>query len=372
MKTADDYSCTYVPLSTNIILAAYQRNATSRVIVIDIDTESWTDPGFPFVDVSKVARISDTSFTLIGATSHSPTGLYHLSIDNSSQKILKSSADFGIPDSLFSPSQHISFPRVIGTYRIGAAYAIVLLPHNPEYQAPKGTLPPLIMHLHGGPTSHVSPSLSMASQYWTSRGYAFVSVNYAGSTGYGRAYRDLLNGSWGILDVADAASCAAYLSNSLQVDPSRIGIRGGSSGGYGVLQALCDHPQIWAGGISSYGISSLEALIEDTHKYESHYMDRLLFKDGMSTQEKELILHDRAPLYHAGNITAPVLLLQGSEDKVVPPNQTRDMERKILENGGTVRVVIFEGEGHGFRQEQNIQKSLEEEEKWFRTTLIRE
>ena len=247
-----------------------------------------------------------------------------------------------------------------------------LLPHNPDYQAPKGSLPPLVMDLHGGPTAHVSPSLSMASQYWTSRGYAFVSVNYAGSTGYGRAYRDLLNGSWGILDVADAASCAAYLCSSLQVDSSRIGIRGGSSGGYGVLQALCDYPQIWAGGISLYGISSLKALMEDTHKYESHYMDRLLFKDDTSAQERERILHDRTPLSHASNITAPVLLLQGSEDKVVPPNQTRDMEKKIADNGGKVRMVIFEGEGHGFRQEQNIKKSLEEEEKWLHTTLIRE
>lgn len=373
LKRSDSSSCTHIALSAHVILAAYQRKATSHLIMIDLEEESWSDPGFLFVDVKKVARISDTSFALIGATSHSPMALYRLSTNSDfPQQILRSSADFGIANSLFSSSQHISFPRTFGNYKIGDSHAILSPPHNPEYRAPEGTLPPLVMWLHGGPTGHDNPSLSMATQYWTSRGYAFVSVNYAGSTGYGKSYRDLLNGNWGVLDVADAASCVAYLSNTLKVDPSRVGIQGGSSGGYGVLQALCDYPRIWAAGISLYGISSLKALIKDTHKYESHYMDRLLFHSGASPEEQERILYDRTPFFHASNITAPVLLLQGSEDKVVPPNQTRDMEREILDHGGEVRVVIFEGEGHGFRQKQNLKKSLEEEEKWFRTTLVRE
>ena len=325
------------------------------------------------MDVHRLAKVSDTRFTVIGTTRDKPTALYQVDVDDfSSHQILKSSADLDIPVSLYSSIEHISFPRVIGNYKDGNAYAIYSSPHNPDYRAQSGVLPPLVVELHGGPTHHVNPGLSLKSQYWTSRGYAYASVNYAGSTGYGRAYRDLLNGKWGVLDVADAASCVAHLSATSKVDSSRIGICGKSSGGYGVLQALCDHPKIWAGGISTYGISSLKALLEDTHKYESHYMDALLFKDATSVEEQEQILHNRSPLSHAGYITAPVLLLQGTEDKVVPPSQTKEMEKKILENGGKVKVVMFEGEGHGFRQKQNIKDSLDEEEKWFRVTLVGE
>lgn len=367
----DSYSCTHVPLSANTLLAAYQQNATSNVIVIDIETETWRNLGFPFVGVERLAKVSDTSFTVIGTTRDKPTALYQVdTADFTSHKILKSSADLDIPDSLYSAAEHISFPRVVGDYTDGSAYAIFSPPHNPEYRAQSGALPPLVLELHGGPTYHINPGLSTTTQYWTSRGYAYVSVNYAGSTGYGRAYRDLLNGKWGILDVADAVSCATHLSAISKVDASRVGICGQSAGGYGVLQALCDHPKIWAGGISLFGISSLKALLKDMHKFESHLLDRLLFKDGTSADEKEQILHDRSPLFHAGNITSPVLLLQGTADPVVPPNQTKEMEKKILESGGKVRVVMFEGEGHGFIQKQNIKKTLEEEELWFRTTLV--
>lgn len=341
------------------------------MILIDIETGSWRDPGFPFVDVQRLAKVSDTRFTVIGTTRNRPPALYQVDTDDfSSHKILKSSTDLDIPDSLYSTAEHISFSRVIGDYKDGSAYAMFSPPHNPDYRAESGTLPPLVVQLHGGPTSHVTPGLFLSAQYWTSRGYAHVSVNYAGSTGYGRAYRDLLNGKWGILDVADAASCVAHLSASSKVDSSRVGICGQSAGGYGVLQALCDHPKIWAGGISIYGISSLKALLEDTHKYEKHYMDALLFNDATSPEQQEQILHDRSPLLHAGNITAPVLLLQGTEDKVVPPNQTKEMEKTILECGGKVRVVMFEGEGHGFRQKKSIRKSLQEKEDWFCTTLV--
>lgn len=371
--TTDFYSCTHVPLSVSTFLAAYQKNATSNVIIIDIETESWRDPEFPFVEVQRLAKVSDTSFTVIGTTRNRPTALYQVDThDFSSHKILKSSADLDIPDSLYSAAEHISFPRVTGDYKDGSAFAIFSPPHNPDYGPQSKTLPPLVVELHGGPTHHVNPGLSVKHQYWTSRGYAHVSVNYAGSTGYGRAYRDLLNGKWGILDVADAVSCVAHLSATSKVDSSRVGICGQSSGGYGVLQALSDHPKTWASGISIYGISSLKALIEDTHKYESHYMDGLLFKDATSAEEQEQILHDRSPLSHAGNITAPVLLLQGTEDKVVPPNQTKEMEKSIKKSGGKVRVVMFEGEGHGFRQKQSIKNSFDEKEKWFRTTLVGE
>lgn len=319
-----------------------------------------------------MARISDTKLVVIGSTATAPNALYLIDIKNPSEtKVLKSSADLGIPTSLYSEAKHISFPRVYGDKKDGLGHALYLSPKNPEYRAPEGVLPPLVVHLHGGPTSHVAPGLSLMSQYWTSRGYAFANVNYAGSSGYGRAYRDRLNGQWGIADVADAASCVAHLVSTSLVDPSRVGITGGSAGGYGVLQALCVYPDIWAGGVSLYGISRLKALTEDTHKFESHYLFALIYDDGTSEEEKEKIYQERSPYYHADNIKAPILLLQGTEDKVVPPSQARDMERTIKDKGGDVEVVIFEGEGHGFRQGKNVKRAIEEEERWWVKTLLR-
>ncbi len=375
-------SCTHVPLSRNTLLAAYQRKARSHLIIIDLQKSACIDLGSEIdslVDVKKLARISDTSFAVIGSTPRAPAALYFFDTISRSLKMLQSSSeDVGIPNSLYSTVQHISFPRVIGDYKKGDAHGIFLRAHNPSYTAPSGSLPPLIVHMHGGPTAHVSSALSMSSQYWTSRGYSYVSVNYAGSTSYGREYRDLLNGRWGVLDVADAASCAAYLSATSegsmlkdQVDPTRIGICGESSGGYGVLQSLCDYSKIWAGGVSIYGISSLRALLKDTHKYESRYMFSLLFNTAHpSPEEEDEVFESRSPLNHASHITAPLLLLQGDKDTVVPPSQTEEMEKKVLEAGGRARTVMFEGEGHGFRQGKNVKRAFEEEERWFRETLV--
>lgn len=319
-----------------------------------------------------MARISDTKFVVIGSTATAPSALYLIDLKYPSEpQVLKSSVDLGLSTSLYSEAEHVSFPRVYGEKKDDLGYALYLPPKNPEYKAPEGVLPPLIVGLHGGPTAHEAPGLSLMSQYWTSRGYAFVHVNYAGSTGYGRAYRDRLNRQWGIADVADAASCVAHLVSTSRIDRTRVGIRGGSAGGYGVLQALCVYPDIWAGGVSLYGISGLKALGEDTHKFESHYLFALVFDDGASEEEKERIYEERSPCFHADKIKAPVLLLQGSLDKVVPPNQTRAMERTIKANGGDVQVVIFDGEGHGFREGKNVKKAIEEEERWWNKTLLR-
>ena len=367
-------SCTYVPLGATTLAATYTRNASNRLIVIDVDKESYRDPKLPFRDIrnTAVARVTDTKLVVIGSTATAPDAIYLVDLERPSElQMLKSSADLGLPTLLYSQAEHISFPRVNGEATDGLGHALYLPPHNPEYKAPEGVLPPLIVSLHGGPTAHVGPGLSLMSQYWTSRGYAFAHVNYAGSSGYGRVYRDRLNGTWGVADVADAASCVAHLVSTSRVDPSRVGIRGGSAGGYGVLQALCVYPNIWAGGVSLYGISGLKALTQDTHKFESHYAFKLILEDGMSQEEQEKVYCDRSPYYHADKIKAAVLLLQGSEDKVVPPSQTRDTERTVKENGGDVEVIIFDGEGHGFRQEKHVKKAIEEEERWWVKTLLR-
>ena len=317
-------------------------------------------------------RVSDTSFLVIGSTITSPMALYQVTMQSQPQlELLKASMEMNIPVSLYSTARHISFPRVYGNDRDGESHALYLPPKNPEYDAPAESVPPLIVSLHGGPTSHVSPGLSLSWQYYTSRGYAFASVNYAGSSGYGRAYRNRLLGKWGISDTADVASCVRHLANLGWIDPDRVGVVGGSAGGYTTLQSLCIHPDIWAGGVSQYGISNMKSLAKATHKFESHYLDGLLFKRGASEEDKERVFRERSPLFHADTITAPVLLLQGAEDEVVPPDQAGEMEKVIKGNGGAVRVVLFSGEGHGFRQSENVKRAILEEEFWWKKTLLK-
>jgi len=370
-------SCTYVPLSGNKIVAAYIKNAASRLILIDLAKDSYEDLQISLIDLNftGIRRVSDNSFTVIGSTETTPNALYLIEVKISLQmKLLKSSTDVTIPSSFVSKPEHISAPRLeTSKGDVYETYALYNPPNNPDYVAPNGTLPPAIMLMHGGPTSLSTPGLSLVTQYWTTRGYALIQVNYVGSSGYGRAYRDALNGRWGISDVQDAASVAGYLVSKGYVDGDRIGIIGGSSGGYVALQALCTFPRIWAGGISCYGISGLEILYKTTHKFEAHYMDYLLFggTGNLDDKEKEALFHDRSPCYHADKITAPTLLLQGTDDKVVPPGQAIEMEKSIKENGGDVRLVMFEGEGHGFRKAPNVLKAKEEEDAWWIKTLVR-
>lgn len=301
----------------------------------------------------------------------SPQSLYTVDIANPwSKKLIRSSTTVSFPDLLYSPPQHISFPRIYGASG-GFAHAIYLPPHNPAYQVRPGVKPPLILSLHGGPTSHTTLGLCLETQYYTSRGYAYVHVNYAGSTGYGRAYRDILKASWGVIDVVDAVSCVAYLSSLSYIDPARVGIRGSSAGGYTALQALCVYPSIWAAGVSYYGIGNLASLSKIMHKFESHYISQCLFQDGLSKLDLEEIYMTRSPCYNASKIKAPVLLLQGSNDAVVPSSQAVEMARTMRENGRASKLVLFAGEGHGFQNAVNLEAAIQQEADWWARTLLR-
>jgi len=237
-----------------------------------------------------------------------------------------------------------------------STYGYFYRPRNSDYTAPANEKPPLIVITHGGPTSSSSASLKYSIQYWTSRGIAVLDVNYGGSSGYGRAYRERLNGQWGIVDVDDCVNGARYLIERGEVDGKRLAIRGGSAGGYTTLCALTFRDTFTAGA-SHYGVSDLEALAKDTHKFESRYLERLI---GPYPARRDLYF-ERSPIHFTESLSCPMILFQGLEDKVVPPNQSEKMFEAVRAKKLPVAYLTFEGEQHGFRKAENIKRVLEAE-----------
>jgi dipeptidyl aminopeptidase/acylaminoacyl peptidase len=253
---------------------------------------------------------------------------------------------------------YISRPRPITFPTSGGqvAHALFYPPQNRDHQAPANTLPPLLVISHGGPTSNATSEFYLPLQFWTSRGFAVVDVNYRGSSGYGRAYRELLNGTWGVFDVEDCIAAANYLVGQGEADPERLIIRGGSAGGYTTLCALTFHDE-FAAGASYYGVADLETLARDTHKFESRYLDSLIgpYPRAIETYRQ------RSPIHFAGQLACPIILFQGLEDRVVPPAQAEIMVEALQSKGLPHAYLAFEGEGHGFRKEENIRRALEAE-----------
>ena len=239
------------------------------------------------------------------------------------------------------------------------AHAFFYAPKSKNVQGLADELPPLIVMGHGGPTSHASPSIKLAIQYWTSRGFAVVDVNYRGSSGFGRAYRQGLNEAWGVADVEDCVHVVEYLSETGRVDPKRCVIRGGSAGGLTVLRAL-QVSNVFAAGVSLYGVSDLEGLLADTHKFESRYLDNLIGR----FPEQAARYKERSPIHHASDIHAPLLVLQGDEDKVVPPAQSEAIVKAVSDQKLPHAYVVFEGEQHGWRKSSTLIRALELE-LWF-------
>ena len=256
----------------------------------------------------------------------------------------------------------ISFPT--GPDGDATAHALFYAPANPDHIGPADERPPLLVLAHGGPTAQARRQLQTAILYWTSRGIAVVDVDYRGSTGYGRTYRSALDGRWGIADVEDCVAATAYLAGRGDVDADRLLIRGGSAGGFTVLSALAFH-DVFAAGASRYGVADLEALATDTHKFEARYLDSLV---GPYPQAKS-VYEARSPIHHVDKLRAPMIVLQGDEDAVVPPNQSEMIVEALRANGVEVEYLLFEGEQHGFRKADNIVAALEAELRFFGRVL---
>ena len=289
---------------------------------------------------------------LIVASATEPTCVVRLNLASRALEVLRRSRDVAADPGYISAPRPLEFPTENGQ----TAHGIFYPPQNRDYVAPQNEKPPLLVMSHGGPTSATSVSLRYAIQFWTSRGIAVLDVNYGGSSGYGRAYRERLKGQWGIVDVDDCVNGARYLAQTGQVDGNRLAIRGGSAGGYTTLCALTFRNTFKAGA-SHYGISDLEALAKDTHKFESRYLDGLIGPYPLRLDRYV----ERSPIHFTERLASPMILFQGLEDKVVPPNQAEMMVEAVRAKGLPVAYLTFEGEQHGFRKAENIKRVLEAE-----------
>ena len=296
--------------------------------------------------------VSGIMAVVVAGDAERPMSLLRVNLSGGYWDTLKAASTTNVDAGYISPAQTIEFPSNEGR----PAYALYYAPRNPEYQAPDGELPPLLTLSHGGPTGAASGALDLSVQFWTSRGFAVVDVNYGGSVGYGRAYRQLLNGNWGIVDVDDCANAALHLVHQGLADGNRLAIRGGSAGGYTTLAALTFR-NVFAAGASYYGVSDLTALAADTHKFESRYLDRLVapYPEGKD------IYQQRSPINHTDGLSCPIILLQGLEDRIVPPNQAEMMFDAVRGKGIPCAYLPFAGEQHGFRRAENIKRALEAE-----------
>ncbi|MCY4067596.1 MAG: prolyl oligopeptidase family serine peptidase [Acidimicrobiaceae bacterium] len=278
------------------------------------------------------------------------------------REALRPSRPLDFDAGLLTEPEAITF--VTGPAGDETAHALYYSPANPACAAPPGDLPPLLVTAHGGPTAAARRQLQLGIIYWTSRGIAVADVDYRGSTGYGRSYRRSLEGAWGVSDVQDCLAAARFLADRGDVDPDRLMIRGGSAGGFTVLSALAFH-DTFAAGASRYGIADLEALAADTHKFESRYLDRLV---GPYPQAAELY-RARSPIHHIDGFDAPMIVLQGDQDEIVPPSQSEMIVKALKAKGVPVAYLLFEGEQHGFRKADNIVAAQQAELAFFGRVL---
>jgi dipeptidyl aminopeptidase/acylaminoacyl peptidase len=342
---------TYAFLDSETILATYTRGGTWHMALIDTVSRSFTPVKSPFTEIDDLQAAYGRAVMVAGSPTQ-PTAIVRHDRASRRFETIKRSLEVDVDPGYLAIPEPIEFPTSEGL----TAHGFLYLPRNKDVAAPQGELPPLLVQSHGGPTGATSTALNLAVQFWTSRGFAVLDVNYGGSTGYGRPYRQRLDGTWGIIDVDDHVNGARSLIERGLVDPDRVAIRGWSASGYTTLAALAFR-DLFRAGASHFGISDLETMTTDTHKFESRYLDRLI---GPYPEGRDIYV-ERSPIHHLDGFTEPLILFQGSEDTVVPPDQAETMYEAMAKRGRPVALVVFEGEGHGFRRAENIRRALEAE-----------
>jgi dipeptidyl aminopeptidase/acylaminoacyl peptidase len=342
---------TYAFESANRILCSYIVRGTSRLARLNANTGSLEEISIPCTDIYDVLAASGKALLLAGSPT-SPLSLVKLNMKTLETQVLRKAREETIDPGYISVPETIEFP----TEQKKTAYAFYYPPKNKGYVEPVGERPLLLVMSHGGPTGSTGTTLRYGIQFWTSHGIAVVDVDYGGSTGYGRDYRKRLEGKWGIVDVDDCVNAARYLVKRGDVDAKRLAITGGSAGGYTTLCALTFR-DFFHVGASYYGISDLEALARDTHKFESRYEERLV---GPYPERLDLY-RERSPINYVDRVSCPIILLQGSEDKIVPPGQSSRFYDAVRKKGLPAAFITFEGEQHGFRKAENLKRSIEAE-----------
>lgn len=344
---------TYAFESADRIVCKYVENGFWKLATIDTRTTQFSPVESPYTEMSRGDIVAGSGMAALEAGSASlPDSLVSLDPDTGDINPLKQSRGVPVDDGYLSEPRSIEFETTGGK----TAYAYYYPAENLDFVGPGDERPPLLVVSHGGPTGSAMTSFNLSYQFWTSRGIAVVDVNYGGSTGYGTEYRRRLNGQWGIVDIDDCINAALHLVAEGEVDGERLMVRGGSAGGYTTLASLTFR-DVFKVGASYYGVSDLEALATETHKFESRYLDSMI---GPYPERKDLYM-ERSPIHHTDQLSCPIILLQGLEDRVVLPNQAEMMVEALRNKGLPVAYLPFEGEQHGFRKSENIKRALEAE-----------
>ncbi len=343
------------------IACLWDRDGVQHLAILDPETGELIDLDVPYSAMWPDLDVEGDRVAFVGGGPSIPDAVVLLDLTARSVDVLRSSSSVDVDETFFSVPRQIEFPTEDGV----TAFAHFYPPRNRDATGPPDERPPLIVKSHGGPTAEAMPSFDLETQFWTSRGFALVDVNYGGSTGFGRAYRQRLNGNWGIVDTADCINAARWLAAHGEVDGDRLLITGGSAGGYTTLCALTMHDG-FAAGTSYFGLADLEAFVGGgTHKFESRYLFSLV---GPYPEEAESY-RSRSPIHFTDGISCPMLLLQGSEDRVVPPAQAEIMVKALEEKGLPYAYVLFEGEQHGFRKAESTRRALEAELSFYAQVL---
>jgi dipeptidyl aminopeptidase/acylaminoacyl peptidase len=334
------------------MVSAYLENGSWRLATLNLVSGALVpiDVG---VECGDNLAATATHVIFVGSSPRDRDAVVRVTLATGAVETIRVASTLTIDPGFLSIAEAFEFPASDGL----TAHAFYYRPCNRDFTPPTTERPPLIVVSHGGPTAMHRPALSLEVQYWTSRGFAVVGVNYGGSTGYGRAYRERLNGQWGVVDVADCVNAAAHLAADGRADADRLIIRGNSAGGYTTLAALVFRPDVFKAGSSYYGISDLETMTRDTHKFESRYLDRLV---GPYPARRD-VYRARSPIHFVDRLSCPLILFQGLEDQVVPPDQSQTMADAVRAKGLPVALLAFEGEQHGFRRADTIVRCLEGE-----------